>query len=676
MSFKKFLQNSGDFIGNSGKFSADMLLSTLGADNVIDQDSYSGKSKQAFQKTSNIAGSIYKGVAPIAAGAAGFVLGGPQGAQIGMQGMKGIQGVGGSLNPEDNRGGTDSYLESQQTGNQANQGLNQIGQLGIGALGMMGGIGGNTKEGGIPGMGTMYRNGGIIPNAEVELQENSIAPNGEFTQYDGVSHEQGGIPTNLKPGEMIFSDKLKLGRKTFADLNKANNTNKEDKVLEDIKSNGIAKSTAELMKQVKLKNSMALFNEQEALKQSKLTNYAKRLGINIPSNSSSQEQFGNGGTKGNPKYDPSFKTITERPANNDDFVTTDLNNLNPNVLKPQGFEYVSGSHKTKDAIYKKGNNYYMYGEQPVDGKVQYGLYNRGSFQESKPIVNNTQIKKQPINIQDPMKQIGYNGILAPITETYRKGGMYPKYGGGGFGPEENNVENMQMQNWALGTSPIQEDIREPITNGIDMSNIDSYQSNFTDANNSQSNNPNYGKMLTQLGLGLSQNAGNLYDLKNAKNVEVENYQRVNPSLLDVSAELQYNNNQGKLAVEDLRNASNGNSSTYIQNRKDLALNQMLTNSRITQSNNNSNAQIKNRAGEVNANIDMAEKNANAMNRAKSQDLKSNAYRQMGSNINSQYKDNQMANRDTDILKMIAMKNPQAANDPALLALFKKYGITY
>jgi len=124
-----------------------------------------------------------------------------------------------------------------------------------------------------------YNMGGI--NAELEGGENTLAPDGSTTQYEGPSHEQGGIPTNLQPGEMVFSDRLKMPgiKKTFAELNKPNDTTKEDKILSNKNSDNYKRLSAELMKKAKVKQSLALFEAQEGLKQSKLENYAKRLGI-------------------------------------------------------------------------------------------------------------------------------------------------------------------------------------------------------------------------------------------------------------------------------------------------------------------------------------------------------------------------------------------------------------
>lgn len=148
-----------------------------------------------------------------------------------------------------------------------------------------------------------FPNGGMnmTANAEIENQENVVAPNGGFLQANGPSHENGGVPVALPGNSMIFSDRLKVPgtKKTFADLNKVNNTNKEDKLLESDKLGNISKHTAELMKYAKNKNSEALFNAQEALKQAKVQAYAKKMGVTLPQPTQevSQEQFAMGGVQ-------------------------------------------------------------------------------------------------------------------------------------------------------------------------------------------------------------------------------------------------------------------------------------------------------------------------------------------------------------------------------------------
>lgn len=160
---------------------------------------------------------------------------------------------------------------------------------------------GLAKYGGMYNMGGMqqYANGGEIQyanggtgeiNAEVEDNENAVGPNGEFTQFNGPTHAQGGIETDMAPETRIFSAKLKMpgSKKSFADLNKLYNTNKEDNVLSSEKSNNTLKLTAMLMRDAKLKQSLALFQEQEQFKQDKVAAYAKRMGVQIPSQDNEQ----------------------------------------------------------------------------------------------------------------------------------------------------------------------------------------------------------------------------------------------------------------------------------------------------------------------------------------------------------------------------------------------------
>lgn len=141
-----------------------------------------------------------------------------------------------------------------------------------------------------------YVDGGMGPNAEVEKQENTVAPDGTFTQYNGPSHEDGGIETTLDQGEMIFSDKLKpIGsKKTYAQLNKSFNTQKEDELLNDPKTNAVQKLTAAMMRRAKLTQSIALFQNQEQQKEAKVQAYADKMGVPISTpNSQAEEQMAN-----------------------------------------------------------------------------------------------------------------------------------------------------------------------------------------------------------------------------------------------------------------------------------------------------------------------------------------------------------------------------------------------
>ena len=126
--------------------------------------------------------------------------------------------------------------------------------------------------------GKMYcENGGEV-NAELEKQENVLYPNGETEQFNGPSHEAGGIPVNLEPGTQVFSDKLKSSTgKTFAKEAKKYSTDKFKKVLDDVKADKLAKESARLMFTSNNKKLDELFNEQESQKSEKINKGIQRL---------------------------------------------------------------------------------------------------------------------------------------------------------------------------------------------------------------------------------------------------------------------------------------------------------------------------------------------------------------------------------------------------------------
>lgn len=397
--------------------------------------------------------------------------------------------------------------------------------------------------------------GGMLPNAELESQENTLNPDGSTNQYNGPSHEAGGIPTKLDPGTLIFSDKLKLPgtKKTFASLNKENMTSKEDKILSDKKADSTARITAELMKQAKNKKSIALFQEQENLKQSKLDNYTKRLG-------GVQKYFGGG-----------FVPPTE-----DDTYGMEA---------PQ---YTSSN----------GTNYYA-------------------------SQNNSGINSNELAIEASRQGI-YD------FENSNRGG----------------------------------------------SNMTTYD-NSPSPTNSNTGNRDYSSYINagaQIGSFAASNIGNFYDLKRAKKVDKESYNRVTPAYLDPSAALSYNNTAFRKGAADVRNAAVGNSATYIQNRKDLAINQMLANARIRSDYDNRNNEIGNQAKYYNAGIGDKETIANMMNQAQARNIKSSAYSNLGYNagqaITGSVKDYNMQQRDKEYLRILAAKYPEIMKDPELSKYYK------
>lgn len=231
--FQKGLHNAldktGDFLDNTARGTADVALSTLGMNNVIQDQDYTGTGANFTKNTANTAGNITKQLAPLAANM--ILPGSGQFVQMG-------QNMLGKFNPEQ---------QNQQFGN------------------------GGIQEG--------------QPNAEVEKQEVIKMPNGQVEQVNGPTHEQGGVQVNIPNGTDIFSDRLKHPelKKTFAKLAAKYKTDKETKILEDPKSNTNSRNSAQL--NLLAKNSILdkLFQEQESLKQDKVLNYAKKMGLREPS---------------------------------------------------------------------------------------------------------------------------------------------------------------------------------------------------------------------------------------------------------------------------------------------------------------------------------------------------------------------------------------------------------
>lgn len=126
---------------------------------------------------------------------------------------------------------------------------------------------------------------GFDENGNPKNGENAVGPNGEFTQFKGATHAQGGIKTDMAPGTRVFSDKLKAPgtNKTFAKLNAGNNTNREDKLDTKEYLDPKSKMSIDLTRMAKMKNSDMLFAMQEQLKKNKVAAYAKRMGVELPS---------------------------------------------------------------------------------------------------------------------------------------------------------------------------------------------------------------------------------------------------------------------------------------------------------------------------------------------------------------------------------------------------------
>lgn len=494
----------------------------------------------------------------------------------------------------------------------------------------------------------------MVPNAEVESQENSVAPNGQFTQFNGPSHANGGIKTQLEPGEMVFSDRLKLGKKTFAELNKSNNTNKEDKILEDAKSGNISTRTAALMKMAKLKSSQELFNTQEALKQAKVEAYAKKMGVTLPQPQEALEgniQFANGGSvnvnkntyqypvipnnqfDGNKFYNPNTNFVSNVPTQ---YSYNNVNNTNNSMFPDSN---VVNPYRERTQVYKNGGmNLPKY---PNGIKYKGKSEDRKTFLENK--INNelstpnyqyydkTDYKNIPQSSYAP-GVLGYNNSLNSPQNPYVK-----------------PVDNTDYQK--INQDSYDEDLKK----GLEDSNV-------------SSDSPSWKNVTGQVGMGLLQNAGNIYNLSRYNTPEIEKYERVKASYLDPTAAIRDAEQENRRAEVDIRNATSGNAGNYLSNRVALSTKNALNKDRVRQQYANTNAGIANQNSQVNADISMREIITNAQNRARTRSGKEEAISQIGSNIANQFLDPKKGKMDKSMMEML----PKMLNNPEFQKFYEEW----
>jgi hypothetical protein len=100
---------------------------------------------------------------------------------------------------------------------------------------------------------------------EIEGKEHVLLPNGMSQTVQGDSHAEGGIPLNLAPGSMIFSEKLKdpTTGKSYAKLAKPFETKKDVNRQIDKRADDLQKKTADLNIKFKENKLKALFEQQE-----------------------------------------------------------------------------------------------------------------------------------------------------------------------------------------------------------------------------------------------------------------------------------------------------------------------------------------------------------------------------------------------------------------------------
>lgn len=129
----------------------------------------------------------------------------------------------------------------------------------IGALNILGGS-------------SQFAKGGTVnnPRVEVEGQEVVELPNGQVGKFQGPSHEDGGIKTNLPEGTDIYSKRIKVEGKTMAERKLSRE--RKIKTLEKlIEKNPLDKTLRETLKKVQENNDF--LDEKDMLIQNTLHSY-------------------------------------------------------------------------------------------------------------------------------------------------------------------------------------------------------------------------------------------------------------------------------------------------------------------------------------------------------------------------------------------------------------------
>lgn len=578
----------------------------------------------------------------------------------------------------------------------------------------------NLNKQRIPGMyqptNNQFAMGGMNmqPNAEVEGGgygkdgENTLNPDGTATQFNGPTHEQGGIKTYLDPGTLIFSDKIKWDGKTAAEHNKPY-IKVIQKATKDLENSSLTKESklgAHLNLMAATKASQAIFTKMEALKQAKVEAYAKKMGVNLNQSPEVPQEFAIGGVKlpmylyggdldntsitnnsliasstgqdpryykyqGNQIMVPGLKSLTKDKGVSTDIGLTNYNQLlntrtqvrdsNSNVGKilPK-FEYLNDP--TKGSYDEQFNNYkklYLPGFKYGGKKLP--KYEDGGESEDNPLGYKPTNKVDQMRMQQALwnsqnKSSSSSWLTPEMMQTSSDALIEEGY----TNPSSPVINTTPTAN----TYPIRRDKNGKLifdtptssTNNAgskrDQELYDEELARMNASGGRDSNKVDWKNTLGQVGNFAAQNAGNIYNLSRYNKPEVERYERAKATLLDPAAAIRNAMEHTRRAEYNVRGASGGNAGTYLSNR--VALNAQNINmvDAIRQQYANANAGISNNFAQYNNQLAMQEVIANAQNRARTRSGKGEAIGSMGYNIANQMMDNKKTNMNQETLQLM------------------------
>lgn len=530
---------------------------------------------------------------------------------------------------------------------------------------------------------------------------------------NGATHEDGGIPVNMQPGSII-NGKTKVPAfmankkgETFAEYMKklANEENSVVKLKDNIlkkaeKGDKYSKNSSDLLSLVldkKLQGFAELKNKANNIQNAIIANKEQLKAIRkgeLPSmdneqmepqgmSEASEREYEKGGIHINPANKGKFTASAERAgmgvqefarhvlANKEDYSSTQVKRANF-ARNAAGWKHEMGgvqlpyynTDNDGNPIYTMGGGYPAMTNPYHNFKGSIPMYMKGGmlpkfedgnvFDEENPFGYRPQNKFE----ENKMYQMEY-AKMNPQFATYNtnSGWLNPKQ-------IQESSDAMIEESYSKPTNFVQK--IEPV-NTVDYSkyNQNVYDKDLQEALNRSSKQPdnnklNWGKIGSQVGMGLLQNAGNIYNLSRYNKPEVEKYDRIMANLLNPKAAIRDVDVEGRLAEKNIKDASAGNIGSYLSNRTGLASKIAQGKERVRMNYDNANAGILTDAQKFNAQVAMQEAIANAQNRARVRSGKGEDISQIGENIAQQMLDTKKYNMNQKTLAMYQayFNNPQ------------------
>jgi len=549
---------------------------------------------------------------------------------------------------------------SQYSKNQDIQNAGQIASMGSQVAGSF------MKYGGVK---YPYGGASMIPNAEVEKQEVIRTPNGGTVQVDGPSHENGGVPVNIPSGTEIYSE----FKKTFAKLASKYKTDRQEKVINDKNSSSIAKETARLIQDLKHKKLTELFNTQEQLKMDKVNSYAKKMGITLPQkfNDIESNEHVNMSEQSESEYEMGGRHTL---GYQDPRVVGGVDMTNPSSIQyynkfgkyQNGGMYNGEFFETSE--YESSENENL--EEYKKGGIYIKPSHRGRFTAYKERTGKT--TEEALHSPDPHVRQMANFARNAAKWKHEYGGIQlPKFQDGStfypinqdIFPTQPGIQGMQMANYNQENRPITSN--QNITTGVETNGLTKLQSpqSQTERNFNMPDLSKYKSPATQIGMGLLQNAGNIYDLYKSgmgKKYDKVDYGQLIPEIPDYQQALRDADTRARVTEENIRSGSGGASGSYLASRIASQSGLIQDKARIREAGEARKAGIINETNARNQAIKQQQIESNLASKTRSEDIARLGVRGIGQNIAQQRKDylsNQM-DEETGQMMADAFKDPQ------------------